>query len=150
MNTQHKLTAQMVAAYPNAQVMYRTDLGGKGVIGNLQWLYFRRDELVASIENSFMDMQDDCANFQLVLTSPDKITDAQALKVAKEFFIEEWQTLEKSKAIFSNLDYDDDWNLDSATKFTDICRSLNIDMGYKNIPSLIAVGLAVEKEVSHE
>lgn len=138
-NTQHVLTAAMVAAYCNAQVRDKRN----GNIYSVHALYIETNKFIGSnFEYPFC-----LSDFQLVLTSPSNITDAQALDVAKEYYsiVPEMHTIENGKKMCSYFQGSKKWHAVSCIEFTDICRSLNIDMGYKNIPSLIAVGLAVEK-----
>lgn len=144
-DTKHVLTAAMVAAYCNAQVIEIKT----GAIGKVLEIHFKSDSLFVN-EGDFGGYYSHASNFQLVLTSPDKITDAQALEVATQFCHEDWQTIESGRAIIGDVSKKQAKNNPIDTReLSDICRSLNIDMGYKNIPSLIAEGLAVEKEVSH-
>jgi len=140
-DTKHVLTAAMVAAYCNAQV--REIETGK--VYELVEIQIKRNMILAAIDVKEAVYANTC-KFQLVLTSPDKITDAKALIMAKKHFVkEELQTAKTLKNLLSQLNYSDTWEFGEAVEFTDICRSLNIDMGYKSIPSLIAAGLAVEK-----
>lgn len=77
MNTQHKLTAQMVAAYCNAQVREIKT----GAIGNVLEIHFKYDILFVN-EGDFGGYYSETRNFQLVLTSPDKITEREAIEAA--------------------------------------------------------------------
>lgn len=139
MNT---LTAEMIAAYPNAFILR----DGKAYRINCIDV-FCKDDLAIRIRDK-NDINDWCYlhECKLILTSPDKITDEQALVVDKEYMNEE--RIDVVKNVLLEWDLSIDWRPNCAISFADICRSHNIDLGYKNIPSLIAAGLAVEsKEV---
>lgn len=146
-DTKHVLTAAMVAAYCNAQVVEIKT----GAIGKVLEIHFKSDSLFVN-EGDFGGYYSHASNFQLVLTSADKITDAQALQVAKEYYptVTMYHNCFYGKSLVEDYKSDFDMQASCTRELSDICRSLNIDMGYKSIPSLIADGLAVEKEVSHE
>ena len=153
MSTTHKLTAQMVAAYPNAMVI-ETETGD---MYDVLCVHGKFNSINVQLSNSegisdvFSFVQ--TSHFQLVLTSPDKITDVQALVMAKGYCkLDKSHTVKAGRKLLESLiNLNEDWAASSAVELADICRSLNIDMGYRNIPSLIAVGLAVEaKEVGNE
>lgn len=128
-DTKHVLTAAMVAAYHNAQVMHKITKN----IHEVGSILSKDNKIALAGSYTFSNVSD----FQLVLTSPDKISDAQALEVAKEYYplYPTWHTVSHGMAIVKERDVEE----------LDTCRAYNIDKGYKSIPSLIAAGLAVEK-----
>lgn len=146
-NTKHVLTAAMVAAYCNAQVMEIKT----GAIGKVLEIHFKSDSLFVN-EGDFGGYYSHASNFQLVLTSPDKITDAQALEVAKEYYRDfpHYQDVSSGKHAIEDFNEMHLDGSDSLRELIDLCRSLNIDMGYRNIPSLISAVLAVEKTNDNE
>lgn len=156
-NTTHKLTAQMVSAYPNAMVI-ETETGD---MYDVLCVHGKFNSINVQLSNSegisdvFSFVQ--TSHFQLVLTSPDKITDAQALEISK------WN-LNGSESEPTPTAEHGRWSIEAILKgryslgliqsFTDVCRRNNIDVGYCegycNIPSLIAAGLAVENNIINE
>lgn len=142
----------MVAAYPNAQVIYKDGTLNKEIVyWDVSEIRIKDNKIWVS-SDKYKGFNCDASDFQLVLTSPSNITDAQALEVAKEYYptVGMYQNSFYGKSLVEDYKSDFDMQASCTRELSDICRSLNMDFGYKNIPSLISAGLAVEKEVSHE
>jgi len=132
-NTTHKLTAAMVAAYPNAMVIDKHEGNKSYKIAHIDLL----NRFLLVLDSQDGDFLIDVSRCQLVLTSPANITDAQALEVAKEYYRDfpHYQDVSSGKHAIEDFNemYLD--GSDSLRGLIDLCRSLNIDMGYKSIPN---------------
>lgn len=141
---QKKLTAQIAAAYFGCQV---TDGYFTGTM-----IEIRNDTVTLQKNGATAGLS--ISECQLILTPPSKITDKDAIDVARIYFGESFLAetnglelkflLRNGKKLSQNIKYN---FLVGCTwiQLTDYLRSKYYDCGYGSISSLIEAGIAVDK-----
>ena len=133
-----KLTAAIVGAYMPKEVMYNGELRAVyGISAYEVILYNKRD----GCEHDYLAYE----HCQLILLPFDKISDEDAVEVCKFLYSNPaLHNPERGKSVATVGDWH---STRKGVEVIDYLRSKGYDCGHGSIPSLIAAGVAVEKEI---
>lgn len=143
---EQKLTAQIAACYPNSLI--KTAKFTCKMVG----ICFDTNELVLRatggvITDCFVHPVGDC---QLLLSTLSAITDEHAIEVVEMHGYDpsKWGKIQDAKITGEKMRFEFEKyivRVGAPTAISDYLRSVGYDLGYGSTPSLIAAGIAVDK-----